>query len=311
MYARKLVALYFVGQALAILLWWIVIFLSNSIAATFQPTDWPLEVLFAFAIPDLLMLGGGSAVAAYSVYLGMESAKAIVWGLALLVWYPTLYCIATSVWTQEAWLASALMTIMSGLTLSMATIVGLPGQQLAAFREVNYHPRKAVFATAMQTVLFWGTFLWIIPLAIRETECNLTVPALKHAGQSYFAISLFAMASIIGLWSGWSMSRYGNGTPLPTATASRLVIAGPYRYVRNPMAIAGIVQGIAVGWYLGSFAVIGYALCGIPAWHMLVRPSEESDLHTRFGCAYANYRSTVPLWIPCGLFIANRTTSNS
>jgi protein-S-isoprenylcysteine O-methyltransferase Ste14 len=35
-----------------------------------------------------------------------------------------------------------------------------------------------------------------------------------------------------------------------------LVIAGPYRYVRNPMAVAGILQGIAVGWYLGSVSVI-------------------------------------------------------
>lgn len=32
----------------------------------------------------------------------------------------------------------------------------------------------------------------------------------------------------------------------------RLVIARPYRFVRNPMAVAGIVQGLAVGWYLGE-----------------------------------------------------------
>lgn len=94
------------------------------------------------------------------------------------------------------------------------------------------------------------------------------------------------------------MATLGRGTPLPTATAPFLVIAGPYRYVRNPMALAGITQGLAVGWWMGSFSVIVYALVGAVAWHTLVRPHEERDLLKRFGAAYRDYQRRVLLWIP-------------
>ena len=41
---------------------------------------------------------------------------------------------------------------------------------------------------------------------------------------------------------------------------NRLVIAGPYRWIRNPMAVAGIVQGVAVGIILHAWLVITYAV---------------------------------------------------
>jgi len=90
----------------------------------------------------------------------------------------------------------------------------------------------------------------------------------------------------------------GDGTPLPTATAPRLVIAGPYRYVRNPMALAGIAQGVAVGFYLGSYGVIAYSLLGAIFWHTAVRPVEEHDLVERFDESYVQYRKSVRLWFP-------------
>ena len=43
------------------------------------------------------------------------------------------------------------------------------------------------------------------------------------------------------------------------------------------MAVAGILQGIAVGWLLGSVPVIIYSLTGIVAWHVFVRPAEEQE----------------------------------
>ncbi|MBT7253427.1 MAG: isoprenylcysteine carboxylmethyltransferase family protein, partial [Planctomycetaceae bacterium] len=67
--------------------------------------------------------------------------------------------------------------------------------------------------------------------------------------------------------------------------------------VRNPMALAGILQGLCTGWFLGSYAVLAYALLGAVAWHVLVRPTEERELTERFGDKYTQYKSKVPLWI--------------
>ena len=107
------------------------------------------------------------------------------------------------------------------------------------------------------------------------------------------------------------MATYGEGTPLPTATAPRLVISGPYRFVRNPMAVAGISQGVAVGWYCGSYAVIVYSLAGVVLWHIAVRPIEEADLKSRFGEAYNDYQRRVRLWLPTFGRNANANTSSN
>ena len=94
------------------------------------------------------------------------------------------------------------------------------------------------------------------------------------------------------------MAIRGQGTPLPIDTARELVIVGPYRYVRNPMAIAGLSQAAAVGLFLGSPGVVLYAITGAVVWSVFVQPREEADLLHRFGVRYAKYRREVSCWIP-------------
>lgn len=94
------------------------------------------------------------------------------------------------------------------------------------------------------------------------------------------------------------MALTGKGTPLPMDSARELVIAGPYAYIRNPMAVAGLVQGMAVGVALGSCAVLLYVAIGIFAWNCIVRHREEADLLNRFGEAYRHYKQNVYCWIP-------------
>jgi len=93
------------------------------------------------------------------------------------------------------------------------------------------------------------------------------------------------------------MSMLGDGTPLPSAMPNRLVIAGPYRWIRNPMAVAGIVQGAAIGLILQSWLVVAYAVVGSLVWNYAVRPLEEADLRERFGEEFQQYRDTVRCWI--------------
>jgi protein-S-isoprenylcysteine O-methyltransferase Ste14 len=94
------------------------------------------------------------------------------------------------------------------------------------------------------------------------------------------------------------MVTHGRGTPLPSVTARRLVTSGPYSFVRNPMAVAGILQGLAVGLILGSWLVVAYALTGSIVWNTLARPYEEADLRERFGEEFEAYRRRVRCWIP-------------
>ncbi len=71
------------------------------------------------------------------------------------------------------------------------------------------------------------------------------------------------------------MAWFGAGTPLPLDPAVRLVLVGPYRHVRNPMAIAGLAQGAGVGLMLGSPGVLAYVAAGLLFWNFVVRRWEE------------------------------------
>jgi protein-S-isoprenylcysteine O-methyltransferase Ste14 len=106
------------------------------------------------------------------------------------------------------------------------------------------------------------------------------------------------MGGSLGLTSSVIMAVRGRGTPLPADCPRELVVAGPYRYLRNPMAVAGLAQGVAVGIVVGSPAVIVYALVGGPVWHVFVRPWEEEDLERRFGEPYRLYRAAVRYLLP-------------
>ena len=95
-----------------------------------------------------------------------------------------------------------------------------------------------------------------------------------------------------------TMAVVGRGTPLPTDCPRHLVVAGPYRWVRNPMAVAGLTQGLAVGLGLGSWWMPVAVLAGGLLWNYAVRPVEEEHLEQLFGDQYREYRAQVNCWWP-------------
>jgi protein-S-isoprenylcysteine O-methyltransferase Ste14 len=157
-----------------------------------------------------------------------------------------------------------------------------------------------VVKTLSQTAVFWSVFLFLFPWGIFALEGEAGLGSWRFgcsAGQ-WGGSLLFLLGGSLGLASGFVMATHGRGTPLPSDCPRELVVSGPYRYVRNPMAIGGLIQGVGVGIFLGSPAVVAYALLGGPVWHLLVRPWEESDLERRFGELYRRYHRAVQCWLP-------------
>jgi protein-S-isoprenylcysteine O-methyltransferase Ste14 len=153
-----------------------------------------------------------------------------------------------------------------------------------------------VAKTLGQIAVFWSFFLAVLPAGLVRLGSALGEPRFGFAGQAELASALFAAWSALGLWSGMTMALRGRGTPLPLDTARELVVTGPYRHMRNPMVLAGLGQGLAVGLGLGSPLVVAYSLAGGLLWQLLARPAEEADLLRRFGESYARYRQAVPCW---------------
>lgn len=152
--------------------------------------------------------------------------------------------------------------------------------------------------TFMQIVVVWGVVLWILPLAIVQVTSASAVAAVQFAPWPAAGWTMLLLASSGGVWSGLTMAREGQGTPLPLDHANRLVIRGPYAFIRNPMAFSGLIQGTAVALILGSWPVVLYVVAGGSFWNWVVRPLEEDDLVGRFGQPYERYRREVRCWVP-------------
>jgi protein-S-isoprenylcysteine O-methyltransferase Ste14 len=150
--------------------------------------------------------------------------------------------------------------------------------------------------TAAQIVVMWSVILGLLPLTIERFERILGLPSLPPMTTAGSII--FILASVCGLVTANVLVRDGDGTPLPLDTARRFVVSGPYRHVRNPMAMFGFTQGVGVGLWFGSPGVLVYTAIGAMIWQRVARPWEEADLEARFGDRYRRYRSAVACWIP-------------
>lgn len=107
---------------------------------------------------------------------------------------------------------------------------------------------------------------------------------------------LFVVASLVHFGSDLVMAVYGEGTPLFLDGPRKLVLAGPYRHVRNPMMLALFAQLLGVALWLGSPFVL-LSLLPLAAVELaVVQPSEVADLERRFGDAYRRYRLRVAGW---------------
>ena len=157
-------------------------------------------------------------------------------------------------------------------------------------------PAWNLLKTGAQMAVFWSLFLWVVPRALARLERSLDIPGFVFPAS--VAWTVLVLASLLGIASAVTMACQGAGTPLPIDAPRRLVVRGPYRHLRNPMAVAGLTQGACVACLLGSWFALGLVAAGLVVWNFAVRPVEERDLESCFGEAYRDYRAQVLCWIP-------------
>jgi protein-S-isoprenylcysteine O-methyltransferase Ste14 len=137
-----------------------------------------------------------------------------------------------------------------------------------------------------------GTVLVHIPLRLARGGASR---GRKGAASAFLA---WAGGAVLLLWPMWNFSVQGRGSPSPADPPKKLVVEGPYRYVRNPMYLAAGL--VLLGHWLrsGSRSVLIYGLAVVTAFHLFVVHYEEPNLERRFGEAYRKYRASVPRWLP-------------
>ena len=86
---------------------------------------------------------------------------------------------------------------------------------------------------------FFSIWFWLIPKWF-----GFQVEEMGHAAFGrWIAAILSVLGFSVALRCVWDFGRIGRGTPAPFAPPKRLVVAGFYRHVRNPIYVGG-----AAGW---------------------------------------------------------------
>lgn len=152
--------------------------------------------------------------------------------------------------------------------------------------------------TALKSLLFLilvpGLLIGVFPYMISTTDTEL----ISLGVLSYLAFPFLLIGWVAMLWSFWNFTVRGKGTPAPIDPPKELVAVGLYRYVRNPMYVAGLIT--LLGWILWSpsFSLILAFLLFLLATHLFITLYEEPTLKKKFGAAYEEYLKQVPRWIP-------------
>jgi protein-S-isoprenylcysteine O-methyltransferase Ste14 len=142
-------------------------------------------------------------------------------------------------------------------------------------------------------VLLPGTVAVVIPALLVWLGGAHVQPVTAVVGAVLVAAGLALV-----VWTVTLFVRIGRGTLAPWDPTSKLVVLGPYRYVRNPM-ITG-VGAILAGWalFFRSWA-IAIELAVFVLVNAIYFPLvEEPGLRRRFGAEYEEYCARVPRWLP-------------
>lgn len=151
--------------------------------------------------------------------------------------------------------------------------------------------RALTYATA-----FIGFFLVFVPSRLLGRVGPEAPAELGAAGAAGAAVTvagaLLAVSCVV------TFAVVGRGTPAPFDPPRRLVVRGPYSFVRNPMYLGAGLALAGAALVYRSLALAAYAGLFAGAVHLFVRLYEEPALARAFPAGYEDYRRRVPRWVP-------------
>lgn len=140
--------------------------------------------------------------------------------------------------------------------------------------------------------------LIILPWLIISFTNTGTVLVYNKFLQTIIGILILLVGLQLTISSILLFIKVGKGSLAPWDPTQKLVVAGPYRYTRNPMIIGVLFIIFAESLFWGSLGLIVYAILFFLLNTVYFKFSEEPGLIKRFGKDYIEYRKNVPMWIP-------------
>lgn len=152
------------------------------------------------------------------------------------------------------------------------------------------------FRAITYATLFVGFLLIYLPSRVLLWS-GIVRPTTMQAPQ-IAGIIITTVGATIALWCIVAFAWIGKGTPAPFDPPRRLVVRGPYRFVRNPMYIGGALALAGAALFYRSLFLLAYGSIFLLAACLFVLLYEEPTLRRTFGPDYETYCHSVHRWLP-------------
>ncbi len=154
----------------------------------------------------------------------------------------------------------------------------------------------ALFRSIVYAALFVSVVLVFIPDQILRAA-GITSPT-DVGTLHWMGLALVVLGGALAIWCILTFAIVGKGTPAPFDPPRKLVAAGPYRWIRNPMYAGAGTALCGAALFYQSAALVAFAAGFFVVTHLFVVLYEEPKLERTFGARYADYRNAVPRWRP-------------
>jgi protein-S-isoprenylcysteine O-methyltransferase Ste14 len=156
-----------------------------------------------------------------------------------------------------------------------------------------YHKTMKTSRLVKPVLILPGTVLVFVPAIILIITYD-TRFSFEFIGSDRLLFWPGVVAACLGLalafWTVSLFTKFGQGTPAPWDPPQKLVVRGPYRYVRNPMITSVLFMLTAESLLLQSWPIFLWLLTFFLLNCIYFPLFEERSLEKRFGEDYRVYK---------------------
>lgn len=128
--------------------------------------------------------------------------------------------------------------------------------------------------------------------------CQFDIISLALSFKFILMLFLLALGFVLVVWTILLFQATGKGSLAPWNPIDKLIISGPYAYVRNPMLCGVFCILFGEALFFQSHALLIYTFIFIVINAVYFPLSEEKGLLKRYGEDYAEYKRNVPRFLP-------------
>ena len=100
----------------------------------------------------------------------------------------------------------------------------------------------------------------------------------------------------IAMWAGATFTRAGTELQPTSEVNSKLVTAGPFRYMRNPMYTGLLLVSLGVALFFGTVPFFVVPVILFLLLNATFIPYEEAKMERQFGAQFRDYKSRTRRW---------------